>query len=71
MVHVGSGISMGHYYALVKNQGKWIKCNDTKMEVVEDKEIQIYYGAVPLNDNRRADWACAYMLLYETCGESE
>jgi ubiquitin C-terminal hydrolase len=69
VVHVGSGISMGHYYALVKNQGKWIKCNDTKVEVVEDKDIQIYFGAVPLNDNRRSDWACAYMLLYESSAE--
>lgn len=39
VVHVGSGISMGHYYALVKSQGKWIKCNDTLVNVVEDNDI--------------------------------
>jgi uncharacterized UBP type Zn finger protein len=39
VVHVGSGMTMGHYYALVKSQGKWVKCNDTAVHVVEDNDI--------------------------------
>lgn len=66
VVHVGSGISMGHYYALVKSNGKWVKCNDTQVNVVEDNDIQIYYGAPPLNERGARDWPCAYMLLYES-----
>lgn len=50
VVHVGSGISMGHYYGLVKSQGKWVKCNDTSVQVVEDNDIQIYFGAPPLQE---------------------
>lgn len=66
VVHVGSGISMGHYYALVKSQGKWVKCNDTQVQVVEDNDIQIYFGAPPLQTGGGRDWPCAYMLLYES-----
>ena len=62
---------MGHYYALVKSQGKWIKCNDTQMHVVEDNDIQIYYGAPPLQDRSAREWPCAYMLLYESINESD
>ena len=29
VVHMGSGMAFGHYYALVKSEGKWLKFNDT------------------------------------------
>ncbi len=69
---MGSGMTLGHYYALVKSQGKWVKCNDTSVHVVEDNDIQIYYGAPPLESRFQASnqWPCAYMLLYE-CSENE
>ena len=67
VVHVGSGMAFGHYYAVVKSQGKWIKFNDTMVNVVEDNDIQIYFGAPPLQDRPSSNmWPCAYMLLYES-----
>lgn len=64
VVHAGSGFAHGHYYSLAKSQGKWIKFDDTKVEIVEDKAIQIYYGAPAISQSN--DWPCAYMLLYES-----
>ena len=64
IVHAGSGMLHGHYYSLAKSQGKWIKFDDTKVEIVEDKAIQIYYGAPAISQSN--DWPCAYMLLYES-----
>lgn len=55
VVHVGSGMAFGHYYALVKSQGKWIKFNDTSVSVVEDNDIQIYFGAPPLQERGQAN----------------
>lgn len=39
VVHVGSGLSFGHYYSFARSKGKWIKFNDTSVQVVEDNEI--------------------------------
>ena len=47
VVHMGQGLAYGHYWALAKCLGKWIEFDDTKVKVVEDKHIQIYYGAPP------------------------
>ena len=67
VVHIGSGLAFGHYIALAKCHGKWINFNDVSVKVVEDNEIQIYYGAPPLQDRNVGgnQWPCAYMLLYE------
>ena len=64
VVHAGSGMQHGHYYSLVKSQGKWMRFDDTRVEIVDDKTIQIYYGAPPISPE--AGWPCAYMLLYES-----
>lgn len=42
-----------------------MKFDDTKVDIVEDKAIQIYYGA-PAVSQQQNDWPCAYMLLYES-----
>lgn len=41
-----------------------MKFDDTKVDIVEDKAIQIYYGAPAVSS--QSDWPCAYMLLYES-----
>lgn len=41
-----------------------MKFDDTKVDIVEDKAIQIYYGAPAVSQQN--DWPCAYMLLYES-----
>ncbi len=65
VVHYGSGLNYGHYWSLARSQGsrsKWIEFDDTKIRVVDDREIQTYYGTADGN----ASWSSAYMLLYES-----
>ena len=47
---MGQGMAYGHYWAMAKCFGKWIMFDDTKVNVVEDKHIQIYYGAPPVGN---------------------
>ena len=69
VIHYGTGMTFGHYWALAKTQGKhnpkWVEYDDTKIRVVDDHEVHLYYGqphGVINNDN----WHCAYMLLYQS-----
>lgn len=42
VVHYGSGLHYGHYWSLSKTQApnsKWLEFDDTKIRVVEDREI--------------------------------
>ena len=34
VVHEGQGLQFGHYYAIVKSQGKWMKFDDTRVSVI-------------------------------------
>jgi ubiquitin C-terminal hydrolase len=63
VIHIGQGLSYGHYQALVKSQGKWIKFDDTNVSVVDDKFMKALYGTTQ-SDN--FSWPSAYMLLYES-----
>ena len=68
VVHYGSGMHYGHYWSLARTPGlnpKWIEYDDTKIRVIEDKEIQMYYGAPP-EVSANPSWNTAYMLLYES-----
>ena len=68
VVHYGSGMHYGHYWSLARTPGpnhKWIEYDDTKIKVVEDKEVQYYYGA-PSEVSSNPSWNTAYMLLYES-----
>ena len=42
VVHYGSGMHYGHYWSLARTPGpnpKWIEYDDTKIRVVEDREV--------------------------------
>ena len=65
VVHEGQGLQFGHYYAIIKSQGKWMKFDDTRVSIIQDLETHIYFGEPPLN-RRTMGWPCAYMLLYES-----
>ena len=50
VVHYGTGMHYGHYWSLARTSGlnqKWIEFDDFKVSVVEDKEIERYYGLPP------------------------
>lgn len=64
-MHEGQGLQFGHYYAIIKSQGKWMKFDDTRVSIIPDLETQIYYGEPPMN-RRSSGWPCAYMLIYES-----
>jgi len=65
VIHEGQGLQFGHYYAIIKSQGKWLKFDDTRVSIITDMEAQIYFGEPPMN-RRSSGWPCAYMLLYES-----
>lgn len=68
VVHYGSGIAYGHYWSLARVPGpnpKWLEFDDTKLKIVEDKEVNMYYGA-PSEQMSNPSWSSAYMLLYES-----
>lgn len=69
VVHYGTGMTFGHYWALARSNGnhnqKWIEYDDTKIRVVDDKEVHLYYGQ-PHGAINNENWHCAYMLLYQS-----
>ena len=68
VVHYGSGMHYGHYWSLARSPGpnsKWIEYDDNKLRVVDDREVQMYYGSPPDTTNS-SSWSCAYMLLYQS-----
>lgn len=68
VVHYGTGMHYGHYWSLARTSGlnkKWIEYDDFKVSVVEDKEIERYYG-LPPEYQSSAGWNSAYLLLYES-----
>jgi uncharacterized UBP type Zn finger protein len=51
VVHYGTGMHFGHYWSLAKSKGpnpKWIEYDDTKLKVIDDRDIQEYYGSPTL-----------------------
>jgi len=58
----------GHYWSLYRcpyPSKKWVEFDDTKIRVVEDREVNLYYGTSDDGANN-ASWNSAYMLLYES-----
>ena len=49
VVHEGQGLQFGHYYAIIKSQGKWMKFDDTRVNILQDADTQIYFGEPPMN----------------------
>ncbi|CDW91045.1 ubiquitin carboxyl-terminal hydrolase 12 [Stylonychia lemnae] len=64
VIHVGQGFSYGHYFSLIKSQGRWIKMDDTNVSVVDEKYMRALYG-LP-SSNEQSGWPTAYMLLYDS-----
>ena len=44
VVHLGQGYAYGHYFALVKSRGRWIKFDDTSVDPVDEKYIRALFG---------------------------
>ncbi len=44
VVHMGQGYAYGHYFALIKSRGRWIKFDDTGVDVVDEKYIKALFG---------------------------
>lgn len=52
VIHQGQGMHYGHYWSLARstdksNNPKWIEFDDARTKVVDDKDVQMYYGAPP------------------------
>jgi ubiquitin C-terminal hydrolase len=44
IVHMGQGYAYGHYFALAKSRGRWIRFDDTRVDAVEEKEMRMLFG---------------------------
>ena len=38
VVHQGQGLAFGHYYAIVRSHGKWVKFDDTHVSIISESE---------------------------------
>ena len=73
VVHMGQGYAYGHYFALVKSRGRWIKFDDTGVDVVDEKYIKALFGN-PNEGSRsqeNSSWPTAYLLLYDLASNNE
>ncbi|TNV77791.1 hypothetical protein FGO68_gene10338 [Halteria grandinella] len=72
VVHMGQGYAYGHYFALVKSKGRWIKFDDTSVEPVDEKYMRALFGNPQQssgNQQETTSWPSAYMLLYDAVDE--
>lgn len=65
IVHIGAGIQYGHYVAVVKCQGHWIKFDDETVERVDERLILTIFGTPR---EQATNVACAYLLFYKALG---
>ena len=63
IVHLGQGLSYGHYVALIRSHDFWVKYDDHEVSLADEKLLSMIYGCS--NDDSYSTWACAYMLFYE------
>ena len=63
IVHLGQGMSYGHYVSLIRSHEFWLKFDDHDVSLADEKLLSMIYGCS--NDDTYSTWACAYMLFYE------
>lgn len=64
VVHMGQGLSYGHYYSIVKCQDKWLRFDDSEIKVVDEAYLKAFFGS-PTCPEHESSWPCAYMMFYE------
>ncbi|KAG0150358.1 hypothetical protein CROQUDRAFT_652541 [Cronartium quercuum f. sp. fusiforme G11] len=47
VVHIGTGPHHGHYVTILKSSGRWLLFDDNVVTLIEEHEIQKYYGDTP------------------------
>ena len=58
IVHIGTGITQGHYITLVKKNNSWVILDDEKVEFQNEKDLTTIYGGPQTV-------ACAYILFFQ------
>ena len=76
VVHLGQGYAYGHYFAIIKSRGRWIKFDDNYVETVDEKFMKALFGSQSASYsngggstysmNEGNSWPTAYMLLYDS-----
>ena len=64
VVHLGQGYAYGHYFALIKSRGRWLRFDDTSVDLVDEKYIKALFGSG--HGSSESNWPTAYMLLYDS-----
>lgn len=44
IVHLGQGYAYGHYFALIKSRGRWIRFDDNSVDAVDEKYFRALFG---------------------------
>lgn len=57
VIHIGIGPNQGHYVAIVRNQGRWVLCDDENVEPIAETDIPRYFGDLPAG--------AGYVLFYQ------
>lgn len=57
IIHIGIGPNQGHYVAIVRNQGRWVLCDDENVEPIAETDIPRYFGDLPAG--------AGYVLFYQ------
>ena len=58
VVHIGQGLYHGHYVAIIKSGPQWLLFDDDTVSVIDEGDIQKYYGDTPGHGS-------GYVLFYE------
>ncbi|PVU85148.1 hypothetical protein BB561_006980, partial [Smittium simulii] len=58
IVHLGSGLSQGHYIVIVRSADKWVIFDDDYVDVIPESDLDLYYGD-------SLTYGGIYVLLYE------
>lgn len=79
VVHLGQGYAYGHYFAIIKSRGRWIKFDDNYVDAVDEKYMKALFGTPssqqsgggPYSMNEGSAWPTAYMLLYDAADDTK
>ena len=47
VIHIGGQPNRGHYISIVKSHDHWLLFDDDVVEVIDEEEIELFFGMTP------------------------